>query len=905
MRKITLGAAAMRHPKLDGKEVLPDTIEPRIEEARALAREAARRGCDLLCLPELFADPTQGTQLARFAESPDGPINSWLSDTAKNLGMALAATVALRRGDRLTNTGVVYAKDGTLAGTYDKAHLPAGERDVASPGDGFPVFEVEGVKVGMQICYDLGFPEGCRILAVKGAELILWPNMWGGMPEQVTDVIMKARAIENQVCLVSSAFVLTGYSDFRAPKIHGRSCIIDPSGVVLAEVGVRTGVAVATLDLDAPSLDFVERCGARFPQRRPQLYGDLANLSREAKENMPDHPHLLFRAKDLGALRARTAAPFFAADWDALRRSAEAALDAPVFNDQWTAYSLGDAAARAGRLAFVGRIAEDARMLARSRELTDALLDRADEWANWMIPGMDLPFHLRMAAVCRGLALAYDVSAPDMTPEERERFVETCMDKAVRVFLKDCRPGRNPHLTGGRTMNWLAVLTSGAGMLMLAMDGDGAELSREVEIARAHVLRFIEWYGDGGSATEHGGYWRYGMGHCVEFLHALRLNGWPGIFRQRSRKLDRTPYPNLYMNIDGRNAANFGDDRNGPLDARDVVATLAAQFRDEQLQWWAGRLPPGGELTLVAADPDLPATPPDDLPTSAVFHGCGVAVLRDSLTDPDAIFLALKAGRTRGAVFDDPHCHADLNAIVVEAYGRTLLADPGYGHNWEKPTHSHGHPDHPYNGPPVHNTMLVDGAGARHEDSPLAHLQDLSPAADVDYVVSRIEQGYPPCLTRFDRHAYMIARRLFVIVDDVELTEPARLTWNFHAPKDAEIAVDGGARIVSGGAALRLTPFGPEALDARRADDHVLPRAEFNLDAPAGPTRVGWLLWPYRVGDEAEPPVASLEGDGLAVRWGDAAWRLAVVARRPGPWSAMTLIPDLKERVEREAREAP
>ena len=145
MRKITLGVASMRHPKLDEEEILPDTITPRIEEAQALANEAARRKCDLLCLPELFADPTQGIEMAKFAEPLGGPITSWLSDTAKALGMVMVTSVALRRGDRLTNTGVLYAKDGMLAGSYDKVHLPAGEREIASPGESFPVFEIEGM----------------------------------------------------------------------------------------------------------------------------------------------------------------------------------------------------------------------------------------------------------------------------------------------------------------------------------------------------------------------------------------------------------------------------------------------------------------------------------------------------------------------------------------------------------------------------------------------------------------------------------------------------------------------------------------------------------------------------------------------------------------------------------------
>ncbi len=279
MRKLTLGAASMAHAKLEGKEILPDTIKPRIKEAQGLAEEAARRKCDLLCLPELFADPTQGTQMGKFAEPLGGPITSWLAKRAKTLEMAIAASVTLKSGNRLTNTAVLYGKDGTLVGSYDKVHLPPGERDVASPGASFPVLEIEGIKVGMQICYDLGFPEGCRILAVKGAELILWPNMWGGMPEGVTDVIMKARAIENQVCLVSAAYILTGGTDPRAAVIHGRSCIIDSSGVILAEVGLQPGVATAAVDFDVPLLDFAERRGGRFPHRMPQTYGDLTDGS--------------------------------------------------------------------------------------------------------------------------------------------------------------------------------------------------------------------------------------------------------------------------------------------------------------------------------------------------------------------------------------------------------------------------------------------------------------------------------------------------------------------------------------------------------------------------------------------------------------------------------------------------
>lgn len=270
MASIVLGAASMRHPLLDDSETLPNTIDPRLAEAQELVDEALSRGCELLCLPELFADPTQGTRMSDFAEPLGGPVTSWLADTAKATGMALATSVTLQREHGVTNTGVVYDEHGRLTGSYDKVHLPPGECDVATPGDDFPVFELHGIRIGMQICYDLEFPEGCRILAIKGAQIILWPNMWGGMPEERTEVILKARAMENGVCIVSAGFFLDGPRYFRAPKLYGRTCVVDPKGTILSEVGRRTGVAVASLPLDD-----LRSGGEHLFERRPGTYGDI------------------------------------------------------------------------------------------------------------------------------------------------------------------------------------------------------------------------------------------------------------------------------------------------------------------------------------------------------------------------------------------------------------------------------------------------------------------------------------------------------------------------------------------------------------------------------------------------------------------------------------------------------
>ena len=276
MTQLTIGTAMMQHPSFERNEVLPDTIEPRLDEASALIAEAARRGCDILCLPELFADPTQGTRMADFAETLGGPVTTWLAGKARAHDMALVATVTLRHERGITNTGVAYSKQGELVGQYGKVHLPPGERDVSVPGEEFTVFELEGATIGMQTCYDLNFPEGCRILALKGAEIIIWPNMWGGMPEGHTDILMRARAIENHVFFVSAAFVLPGDGSFLVRKLHGRSCILDWSGSVLAEVGRRLGVAVATIDLDEVRGGKPEVKHLLLRHRLPHLYAEIS-----------------------------------------------------------------------------------------------------------------------------------------------------------------------------------------------------------------------------------------------------------------------------------------------------------------------------------------------------------------------------------------------------------------------------------------------------------------------------------------------------------------------------------------------------------------------------------------------------------------------------------------------------
>jgi hypothetical protein len=616
------------------------------------------------------------------------------------------------------------------------------------------------------------------------------------------------------------------------------------------------------------------------------------NQSKDQEKGMPTvpHPRLYFKSDQIDALRRKTEHPFFKADWEEIHKAAVAALEDPLIPEGRLVPALAQAADAASKCALVYRLTNEERFLKRARQICDAIL-AADPWTGNFLGKKDsVPqFHLETAMLCQRLAVAYDLLAPEFSASERKHFAQVCYDKALNVFLKECSGPDNPYLNGSRTINWLAVLSGGAGCLFIALNGDGIDFSREIEIARAHILRFIEWYDDDGSAIEHGGYWVYGLGNALAFLHALKENGWPKILWQNSKKLQRTAYPVLYACIGGKNVASFGDDSYGPLYARDLALLLAAEFQDARLQWWAKALPTADILGFIAGDPELKAVPPDDLPTCMVFQRTGIAVLRESMTDPDTRFLAIKAGRARGSIYDDPHCKFDLNSVAVDAFGESLLANPGYGHDWTS-NQSVTDPKHRYNSTSPHNTILVDGKGQDVQFSPLAHLDNLSPSKEIDYVVSRIEQGYGPQVSRFDRHVYFINKRYYVVFDDIELTAPGIVTWNFHSAKEAKITAEKSCSIVNGKAELKIQPHSGADLVVSHLEDHVLPRLQWETKEKVSAARVVWLLLPQRAGEGGAPPTVDLHDDFMLITEEKGKqWRLPIVRCRAQK-SSMTLI---------------
>jgi predicted amidohydrolase len=237
-------------------------VADNLAAAGELLREAKDLGCDIACLPENFsfiglrdADKLQVAEPDR-----EGPVQSFLSDTARNLKMwILGGTIVIRGGNerRVANASLLIDDAGKRVARYDKIHLfdvtiPGRDEQYresthVTPGRDLVVADTPVGKLGLSVCYDMRFPELYRELVWKGAE-------WLAMPAAFTvptgrahwETLLRARAIENLCYVVAPAQTGTHTS---GRETYGDSLIVDYWGQVLSRLAKGTGVITAEIDL--------------------------------------------------------------------------------------------------------------------------------------------------------------------------------------------------------------------------------------------------------------------------------------------------------------------------------------------------------------------------------------------------------------------------------------------------------------------------------------------------------------------------------------------------------------------------------------------------------------------------------------------------------------------------------
>ena len=254
--------------------------EANIATALDLIDRAARRGARLVVLPEVwtYLGPDEGNR--PNAEPVPGPVSDLLADRARRHGIYVhgGSFLESRQGEPgLLNTSLVFSPDGDIIARYSKIHMfdvvldgdaRYMESATVTPGDEIVTLDIDGVPVGLAICYDLRFPELFRILALRGARMIVLPaafTMTTGKDHW--EVLIRARAIENE-----TFFVACGQWGMHPPGnwCYGRSMIVDPWGTVLATA--QDGVGIAQASLSDERVTAVRRQIPSLANRRPEAY---------------------------------------------------------------------------------------------------------------------------------------------------------------------------------------------------------------------------------------------------------------------------------------------------------------------------------------------------------------------------------------------------------------------------------------------------------------------------------------------------------------------------------------------------------------------------------------------------------------------------------------------------------
>ena len=257
---MTIQAAAIQFNVKQGN------VDANLEYVRTALRRVADQGVQLAVLPEMWSTGFAYKNLNELALRTEG-IVAELLELSRELKLVIVGSMPEPHGDKVFNTAYV-ADNGRLAGAYRKLHLFSllGEDKAFDSGDSWLLADTSIGKVGVIICYDLRFPELTRRLALEGAQVVCVPAQWPKPRQEHWRTLLRARAIENQLFVVScNACGVIGKLDF-----FGMSMIINAKGELLAELGEQEGEALAGLELQT-MLDWRVQIPC-FNDRRPELY---------------------------------------------------------------------------------------------------------------------------------------------------------------------------------------------------------------------------------------------------------------------------------------------------------------------------------------------------------------------------------------------------------------------------------------------------------------------------------------------------------------------------------------------------------------------------------------------------------------------------------------------------------
>jgi N-carbamoylputrescine amidase len=274
-----------------------------LEKTAILVRRAATGGAQLVVLQELHAGPyfcqIEDSALFDLAEPIPGPATEFLGKLARETGVVLVSSLFERRAPGLYhNTAVVFENDGSIAGTYRKMHIPDDpgfyEKFYFTPGDlGFNPVKTSVGSLGVLVCWDQWYPEAARMMALAGADLLIYPTAIGWNPADIDDekgrqrdawiTVQRGHAVANGLPLLAVNRV-----GFEASPTHpesgiqfwGSSFAAGPQGEFLAEAS-RDTEEILPVDVDLQRSETVRRIWPFLRDRRIDAYDDILKRYRD------------------------------------------------------------------------------------------------------------------------------------------------------------------------------------------------------------------------------------------------------------------------------------------------------------------------------------------------------------------------------------------------------------------------------------------------------------------------------------------------------------------------------------------------------------------------------------------------------------------------------------------------
>lgn len=245
-----------------------------LQKAEEYISEAVKKKSELICFPEMFLTGFNW----KFLEADKNNFESYiiiLSSLAKKYKIWINGSVPeLNPNGKISNTSVLFASDGSLAGKYGKIHLFSllKENKYLSPGTEIKIVDTPWGKAGMSICYDLRFPELFRTCSLRGAKIQFLPSAWPYPRLEHYKILIKARAIENQNFMIAVNQVGDEkFSDNNTVTYFGSSVIVDPWGNIVIEAGEKEETLL-TAEIDLDVIDEVRKKMTVFSDRKPELY---------------------------------------------------------------------------------------------------------------------------------------------------------------------------------------------------------------------------------------------------------------------------------------------------------------------------------------------------------------------------------------------------------------------------------------------------------------------------------------------------------------------------------------------------------------------------------------------------------------------------------------------------------